>query len=38
MNTLRPTLTARPVAATLERSMLTPPALLYHAWTEQFDQ
>jgi uncharacterized protein YndB with AHSA1/START domain len=33
-----PDLSSRPHALTIERTMTTPPDLLFHAWTQQFDR
>jgi hypothetical protein len=33
MNVIRPDLTARPFAMSVERTMAAPPAVLYRAWT-----
>jgi uncharacterized protein YndB with AHSA1/START domain len=33
-----PDLSSRPHALTVERTMTTPPDLLFHAWTQKFDR
>lgn len=33
-----PDLSPRPLFLTMERRMMAPPAVLYRAWTEQFDR
>lgn len=33
-----PDLSSRPLRLTVERAMVTPPDVLFRAWTEQFDE
>lgn len=38
MPILQPDLSSRPLRLTVERTMESPPDVLYRAWTEQFDR